>query len=99
MIFKKFFGSFFKLLVDNVVRIIKEILDILSMFEVIIFFVVGGYVEFVLIKEILQIIFLEKKIVILIDFSFFVLKGVVIYGFELEIIVFRVCKYIYGIVK
>lgn len=53
MIFKKFFGSFFKLLVDNVVRIIKEILDILSMFEVIIFFVVGGYVEFVLIKEIL----------------------------------------------
>lgn len=36
---------------------------------------------------------------ILIDFSFFVLKGVVIYGFELEIIVFRVCKYIYGIVK
>lgn len=99
MIFKKLFGSFFKLLVDNVVRIIKEILDILSMFEVIIFFVVGGYVEFVLIKEILQIIFLEKKIVILIDFSFFVLKGVVIYGFELEIIVFRVCKYIYGIVK
>lgn len=99
MIFKKFFGSFFKLLVDNVVRIIKEILDILSMFEVIIFFVVGGYVEFVLIKEILQIIFLEKKIVILIDFSFFVLKGVVIYGFELEIIVFRVCKYIYDIVK
>lgn len=99
MISKKLFGSFFKSSVDNVVRIIKEILDTPSMSEVTTFLAVGGYAESALIKETLQTTFPEKKIVIPTDPSLSVLKGAVIYGFEPEIIASRVCKYTYGIAK
>ncbi|XP_061164137.1 heat shock 70 kDa protein 12A-like [Saccostrea echinata] len=96
---KKLFHTFFKNSVDNVVRIIKEILDTPGMSDVNTLLAVGGYAESPLMTETLKTVFAHKKVVIPTDPSLAVLKGAVIYGFEPEIIASRVCRYTYGIAK
>ncbi|XP_062569122.1 heat shock 70 kDa protein 12A-like [Saccostrea cucullata] len=96
---KKLFHTFFTNSVDNVVRIIKEILDTPGMSDVSTLLAVGGYAESPLMTETLKTVFAHKKVVIPTDPSLAVLKGAVIYGYEPEIIASRVCRYTYGIAK
>ncbi|XP_048774519.2 heat shock 70 kDa protein 12A-like isoform X2 [Ostrea edulis] len=96
---KKLFQKFFETSVDNVVRIIKEILDTPGLSDINTLLAVGGYAESSLMIETLKTVFSHKKVVIPTDPSLAVLKGAVIYGFEPEIIASRVCRYTYGIAK
>ncbi|XP_078325244.1 heat shock 70 kDa protein 12A-like isoform X3 [Crassostrea virginica] len=96
---KKLFTTFFQTSVDNVIKIIREILDTPGLTDVNTLLAVGGYAESTLIVDKLKTTFSQKKVVIPTDPSLSVLKGAVIYGFEPEIIASRVCRYTYGIAK
>ena len=93
------FKKFFETSIENVTKKIGDVLDTPDLADVNIILLVGGYVESPLIVEALKTAFPQKKIVIPINPSLSVLNGALIYGFEPDIIVSRVCRYTYGIAK
>lgn len=58
---------------------------------------VGGFLEFFMLWVVVMDRFLDKRVIILNEFGLFVMKGVVLFGFNIIVIVFRICKYMYGI--
>ena len=96
---KELFETFFQRSLENIVRIIKEILDSAEMSDVNTLLVVGGYAESSLIKDTLTTLFSDKNVVIPTNPSLCVLKGAIIFGFEPKLIDSRVCRYTYGIAK
>ena len=93
------FKSFFQTTLENIVKLIKEILDSPEMSDVNTILAVGGYVESPLLSETLKAAFSQKQIIIPTDPSLCILKGAIVYGFEPETITSRVCRYTYGIAK
>ena len=93
------FKKFFETSIENVIKKIGDVLDTPDLADVNIILLVGGYAESPLIVEALKTAFPQKKIVIPINPSLSVLNGALIYGFEPDIIVSRVCRYTYGIAK
>lgn len=67
-------------------------------FEIRIIFLVGGFLECLIFYDKIKDIFFKKVIINLVEVNFVVLKGVVIFGYELVIIIERRSLKYYGIV-
>lgn len=59
---------------------------------------VGGFLILNIIVDVIKEVFFDFWVVVFLEFGLVVVKGVVLYGYVFLIIVFRVCKYIYGVV-
>lgn len=94
---KDLFKSFFDKSIKNVVETIKEILVSSEMLNLNIILLVGGYAESPLLTETIADAFPDKKVVVPANPVLSVLEGAIIYGFEPDMIVSRVCRYTYGI--
>lgn len=76
---------------------VKMILNKLECKDVRYIFMVGGFFELFLVEDEMWFNFLDKKIINFVDVGLFVLKGVVFYGFNMEIVIVCVSFFIYGI--
>ncbi|XP_033742695.1 heat shock 70 kDa protein 12A-like isoform X2 [Pecten maximus] len=94
-IFEKFFEESITNVVSKVEKLLRENPQLHNLDTIL---VVGGYAESPLMQQAIKDKFAGKyKIVIPSDPNLAILKGAVMYGFELDAVKSRVCKYTYGI--
>lgn len=94
-IFEKFFEESVTKVVGKVEKLLTENTQLRDLDTIL---VVGGYAESLLMQNAIKEKFSDRyKIVIPSDPSIAILKGAVMYGFELDAVKARVCKYTYGI--
>lgn len=82
----------------DLVSYLEKLFLNMVVFEIRIIFLVGGFLECLIFYDKIKDIFFKKVIINLVEVNFVVLKGVVIFGYELVIIIERRSLKYYGIV-
>lgn len=59
-------------------------------------FFVGGFLELLMVLKVIRELFLNKKVIVFVDFGLVVLKGVVLFGYDLIVIFLRISWYFIG---
>lgn len=74
--------GFFRDFLDKFIEYLQQVLMILKVRGIKMFFLVGGFVELFIVQDILCGKFLYIKLIIFVDVGLIVLKGVVIFGYK-----------------
>lgn len=74
------FREFFKKIIDSIIKYMKEIFEENFGWYIVMILLVGGFIEFFLVCEVIREVFLNMMIIILKELSMVVLKGVVLFG-------------------
>lgn len=90
------FMLFFENLVNDIIFYIKDIFEVDICCDLDGVVMVGGFVESMIVNFVVKKVFLDKKFIILLEVGLVVVKGVVFYGYDFDIICFWICWYIYG---
>lgn len=75
------FKGFFRELVNMFVEYLKELMIKDNFFEILIFLMVGNFLEFFIMQDVIKNVFLDKNVIVLEDVGLVVLKGVVLFGY------------------
>lgn len=75
------FKGFFRELVNMFVEYLKELMVKDNFLCILIFFMVGGFLEFFIIQGVIKNVFLDKNVIVLVEVGLVVLKGVVLFGY------------------
>lgn len=87
----------FKYFCESIVEYIESFFVYLFCKDVDKILMVGGFFECVIIQEVIKKRFLNKRVVIFLDVGLVIVKGVVLFGYNLKMIIFRNIKWIYGV--
>lgn len=74
--------GFFRDFLDKFIEYLQQVLMILKVRGIKMFFLVGGFVELFIVQDILCGKFLYIKLIIFVEVGLIVLKGVVIFGYK-----------------
>lgn len=74
--------GFFRDFLDKFIEYLQQVLMVLKVRGIKMFFLVGGFVELFIVQDILCGKFLYIKLIIFVDVGLIVLKGVVIFGYK-----------------
>lgn len=87
---------FFLIFLDNVIKKLKELFNVIELQDVFILLFVGGFFELCILWKVIREVFIDKRIIYFEYLFFVILEGVVIYGYNLMFVKIRICKYMYG---
>lgn len=74
--------GFFRDFLDKFIEYLQQVLMVLKVRGIKMFFLVGGFVELFIVQDILCGKFLYIKLIIFVEVGLIVLKGVVIFGYK-----------------
>lgn len=90
------FVFFFESLMNDIIFYIEDIFNVDICCDLVGVVMVGGFLESMFVNFVIKKVFLGKKFIILMEVGLVVVKGVVFFGYDFDIIFFWICWYIYG---